>query len=64
MIKKKNPIWLSGLDPAGISKYLSEHSLSLIEDIGHVECMERYIKPAGRDLTVMEIEPPVLAEVK
>jgi len=64
MIKKKNPIWLSGLDHAGINGYLSERSLSLIEDIGHEECMERYIKPAGRDLTVMEIERAVLAEVK
>jgi len=64
MLKKKNPLWLSGFDPAGMSKYLSEHSLSLIEDVGHEEFLERYIKPKGRELTVMEIERTVLAEVK
>ncbi len=45
-------------------EYLSKYSLSLIEDVGHEEYLERYIKPKGRDLTVMEIERTVLAEVK
>ena len=45
-------------------EYLSKFSLYLIEDVGHKEYLERYIKPTGRDLTVMEIEHAVLAEVK
>jgi len=64
MLKKKNPLWLSGFEPAEINDYLSKYSLSLIEDVGHEEYLERYIKPKGRDLTVMEIERTVLAEVK
>jgi len=64
VLKKKNPLWFCGFDPAEMSEYLSEYSLYLIEDVGHEEFLERYIKPKGRDLTVMEIERTVLAEVK
>ena len=47
-----------------MNEYLSKLSLSIIEDIGNKEFMERYIKPRGRDLTVMDIERTVLSEVK
>jgi methyltransferase (TIGR00027 family) len=63
-LKKKNPLWFCGFEPAEMHEYLSEYSLYLIEDVGHEEYLERYIKPKGRDLTVMEIERTVLAEVK
>jgi len=63
-LKKKNPLWFCGFEPAEMHEYLSKYSLSLIEDVGHEEYLERYIKPKGRDLTVMEIERTVLAEVK
>ncbi|MFH1383113.1 MAG: class I SAM-dependent methyltransferase [Chloroflexota bacterium] len=64
MLNKKNPLWLSGFNPAEMNEYLSKLSLSIIEDIGRKEFMERYIKPRGRDLAVMDIERTVLAEVK
>ena len=63
-LKKKNPLWFCGFNPAEMSEYLSKYSLSLIEDVGHEEFLERYIRPKGRDLKVMEIERTVLAEVK
>ncbi len=63
-LKKKNPLWFCGFEPAEMHEYLSKYSLSLIEDVGHEEYLERYIKPKDRDLTVMEIERTVLAEVK
>jgi len=63
-LKKKKPLWYCGFDPAEMHEYLSNYSLSLIEDVGHEEYLERYIKPKGRDLTVMEIERTVLAAVK
>jgi len=63
-LKKKKPLWFCGFEPAEMRGYLSKYSLSLIEDIGHEEFLERYIKPKGRDLAVMEIERTVLAEVK
>ncbi len=64
MLKKKNPLWFCGFEPAEMYEYLSKYSLYLIEDVGHEEFLERYMKPRGRDLTVMEIERMVLAEVK
>jgi len=63
-LKKKKPLWFCGFDPAEMHEYLSKYSLSLIEDVGHEEYLERYIKPKGRELTVMEIERTVLATVK
>jgi len=63
-LKKKNPLWFCGFEPAEMQEYLSKYSLSLIEDVGHEEFLERYIKPKGRDLTLMEIERIVLAEVE
>jgi len=64
MLKKKSPLWLCGFEPAEMPWYLSKYSLSLIEDVGNEEFLERYIKPRGRDLAVMEIERVILAEVK
>jgi len=63
-LNKKNPLWFCGFEPAEMPEYLSKYSLSLIEDVGNKEYLERYIKPKSRDLTVMEIERTVLAEVK
>jgi len=64
VLKKKNPLWFCGFDAAEMHEYLSKYSLCLIEDVGHEEFLKRYIKPKGRDLTVMEIERTVLATVK
>lgn len=63
-LNKKKPLWVCGFNPAEMPQYLSKYSLHIIEDIGHEECLERYMKPKGRDLTVMEIERAVLAEVR
>ena len=63
-LNNENPLWFCGINPAEVHEYLSKFSLSLIEDVGHEEFLERYIRPKGRDLTMMEIERTVLAEVK
>lgn len=63
MCKKKNPLWIYGLDPAGMPNYLSKYSLRLIEDIGSSEVEERYMKSIDLDLEVFEIERIALAEV-
>jgi methyltransferase (TIGR00027 family) len=62
--KKSSPLWIYGLDPVDIGNYLSQYSLSLIEDIGSDEVKERYIKLVNLDLEVMKIERIALAEVK
>ena len=64
VLKKKKPLWFCGFEPAEMRDYLSKYSLCPIEDIGHEEYLERYLKPKGRDLTVFEIERAVLAAVE
>ena len=63
-LNKDNPIWFCGFEPAKMGEYLSKYSLYIIEDVGHEEYQERYLKPRGRNLTAMEIERVVLAELK
>ena len=63
-LNKKKPLWFCGFEPAEMHEYLSKFSLSLIEDVGHEEYLERYIKPKSRDLSVFEIERAVLEEVQ
>ena len=64
MMKRKNPLWLHGFNPAEIPEYLSKFNLSVVEDVGSKEFLERYIKPNGRTINVMDIERTVLAAVK
>jgi len=61
---RKSKIFIYGLAPSDIGDFLSKYSLSIIEDIGSNEYKERYMKPAGLNLEVNEIERMVLAEVK
>jgi methyltransferase (TIGR00027 family) len=55
--------WVSGFYPEKISEGLARFNLKLIEDMGAQEHLERYIRPAGRNLQVWDIEHCVLAEV-
>ncbi|MBO0810858.1 MAG: SAM-dependent methyltransferase [Microlunatus sp.] len=52
----KNPIWRFGLAPTEVTPLLGEYGWAVIEDVGPAEYADRYLKPAGRDLAVMEIE--------
>jgi len=67
-LKKNNPLFIFGFNPADMKDYLSKYSLTLIEDIDSVEMQERYSNLFDLDLlkTVKEfdIERFVLAEVK
>ena len=67
-LKKNNPLFIFGLDPADMKNYLTKYSLALIEDIDSMEMQERYSKMVDLDLlkTVKEfdIERFILAEVK
>ncbi len=66
--KKNNPVFISGFDPADMKDYLSQYSLTLIEDIDSAEMQERYSKLVDFDLlkTVkkFDIERFVFADVK
>jgi methyltransferase (TIGR00027 family) len=55
--------WVFGLEPSGIFSFLETFHLELLEDIGHAEYQEKYLKPLGRKLDVFEGERIVHASV-
>ena len=58
----KDKIWHFGFDPNQIEAYLNKNGWKLIEDIDYAELGDRYVKPTGRSLGVLEIERMVYAE--
>ena len=67
-LKRNNPLFITGFDPADMKDYLSKYSLMLIEDIDSVKMQERYSKLVDLDLLKttkeFDIERFILAEVK
>jgi methyltransferase (TIGR00027 family) len=57
-----NPIWHFGLEPGSVPQFLEEYGWKASEQVGGREYADRYLKPIGRDMPVMEIERAVLAE--
>jgi methyltransferase (TIGR00027 family) len=53
-----------GLEPAELEHFLSEHGLSLIDDVGAAEYQALYLEPLGRDLDVFDGERAALAKIK
>jgi methyltransferase (TIGR00027 family) len=62
-MRKQGIKWVSGFCPEKVAEELSRFNLKLIEDTGAEEHLERYIRPAGRNLKVWDIEHCVLSEV-
>ena len=58
----KDKIWHFGFDPNQIEAYLNKNGWKLIEDIDYAELGDRYVKPTGRSLGVLDIERMVYAE--
>ena len=54
-------VWKCGLDPAALPDLLAAHGWRVVEDVGAAEYETRYLRPAGRTLTVTPIERFVLA---
>lgn len=58
----KGPLWRFGLEPAQVAAFLGQYAWKELEQAGRQEYVSRYLKPVGRDLSVMEIERAVYAE--
>jgi O-methyltransferase involved in polyketide biosynthesis len=48
--------------PEDIEGFLAGYGWRLIEQVGPDELMDRYVRPAGRNLTASQIEWSVYAE--
>jgi methyltransferase (TIGR00027 family) len=60
--RERSQVWKFGLLPGDIDGFLAEYGWRLIEQAGPDELMDRYVRPAGRDLTASQIEWSVYAE--
>lgn len=58
----KDKIWKFGFDPNLIEAFLNKYGWKLVEDLDYAELDDRYVKPTGRNLGILEIERMVYAE--
>lgn len=58
----ENPIWRFGLDPQAVAGFLKQFGWKELEQAGTREYTSRYLRPAGRELPVTEIERAAYAE--
>lgn len=58
----KDKAWNFGWHPEQLADFLGEYGWRLIEDLSYQELDDRYVKPTGRKLSLMEIERVVYAE--
>jgi len=60
--RERSQVWKFGMLPEDVEGFLAGYGWRLIEQAGPDELMDRYIRPAGRDLTASQIEWSVYAE--
>jgi len=60
--RERSQVWKFGMMPEDVEGFLAGYGWRLIEQAGPDELMDRYIRPAGRDLTASQIEWSVYAE--
>jgi len=58
----KRDLWHFGLHPEQVAGFLAEFGWREVEQVGPAEYSARYLKPAGRDEPVSELERVVYAE--
>jgi methyltransferase (TIGR00027 family) len=58
----KEQLWHFGLEPEQVATFLETYGWREVEQVGSQEYVERYLKPAGREMSIMEIERAVYAE--
>ena len=58
----KDKIWQFGFDPTTLGELLGRIGWKLVKDLGYTELSDRYVKPTGRNLDILQIERIVYAE--
>jgi len=58
----KDKIWQFGFDPTTLGELLGRIGWKLVKDLGYAELSDRYVKPTGRNLGVLQIERVVYAK--
>lgn len=60
--RERSDVWKFGLAPEEVDDFLTGYGWRLIDQAGPDELMDRYVRPAGRDLTASQIEWSAYAE--
>ncbi len=61
-VRQRRQLWRFGLNPDQVGGFLEEYGWRLIEQAGPEDMVQRYVKPAGRDLTASDLEWSASAE--
>lgn len=57
-----NKLWHFGLQPEEVAEFLAGYGWRLVEQAGPEQLMQRYVEPAGRNLTTSDLEWSAYAE--
>lgn len=60
--RRDREIWKFGMDPGDVATFLDGYGWRLREQLGPDEMLERYVRPAGRDIATSQIEWSAYAE--
>lgn len=60
--RQRSQVWKFGMMPEDVDGFLAEYGWRLIDQAGPDELMDRYIRPAGRNLTASQLEWSAYAE--
>jgi methyltransferase (TIGR00027 family) len=60
--RQRSDLWKFGLLPEEVDGFLAGYGWRLIDQAGPDELMDRYVRPAGRDLTASQVEWSAYAE--
>ncbi len=61
-VRQRQQLWHFGIQPEEVEKFLADFGWRLIEQVGPEQLIQRYVRPAARDLTASEIEWSAYAE--
>jgi methyltransferase (TIGR00027 family) len=61
-MRQRRQVWKSGLLPEDVEGYLAGYGWRLIEQLGPDEVIDRYVRPAGRNLPASQVEWSAYAE--
>lgn len=61
-MRQRRQVWKFGLLPEDIADFIAPYGWRLIEQAGPEVMMERYVRPAGRNLTASQVEWSAYAE--
>ncbi|OBJ67684.1 SAM-dependent methyltransferase [Mycobacterium sp. 1274756.6] len=54
--RQRRQVWKFGLNPEEVADFLAGYGWQLVDQLGPQEMLERYVRPAGRDLSASQIE--------